>query len=148
MEKHINYIDSETVYKGMNDTILETAYKNRGYEDREWATFVQWKNAGYKLKDAKGMGVTCRHVHSGQRVKKYNAVSKKTTTTTEGFYMNYFTLFNKAHAVKIDTKCPRCKNDIGKYPALSRKDNRTKICSQCGTAEALQEHFKRETVAQ
>lgn len=33
--------------------------------------------------------------------------------------------------------CPICKNPLGKYPAISRKDNKTKICSKCGTREAL-----------
>lgn len=36
-----------------------------------------------------------------------------------------------------ETKCPICGNPIGKYPAISREDNKTKICSNCGTLEAL-----------
>ena len=35
------------------------------------------------------------------------------------------------------TKCPRCKRMYRGYPALSRRDNKTEICSDCGTAEAL-----------
>lgn len=35
------------------------------------------------------------------------------------------------------TKCPICGNPLGKYPAISREDNKTKICSNCGTLEAL-----------
>ena len=34
-------------------------------------------------------------------------------------------------------KCPRCKRMYRGYPALSRRDNKTEICSDCGTAEAL-----------
>lgn len=44
--------------------------------------------------------------------------------------------------------CPRCSgyipNDVspGAYPgALSRTDNKTEICSECGTLEALEQHF-------
>jgi transposase-like protein len=33
--------------------------------------------------------------------------------------------------------CPRCKRDYADYPALSRKDNKTYICSDCGVQEAL-----------
>lgn len=33
--------------------------------------------------------------------------------------------------------CPRCGNTYIDYPALSRKDNKTEICSTCGQAEAL-----------
>tara|TARA_R100001244_G_scaffold68747_1_gene56193 strand:- start:80 stop:253 length:174 start_codon:yes stop_codon:yes gene_type:complete len=34
-------------------------------------------------------------------------------------------------------KCPRCKRMYRGFPALSRRDNKTEICSDCGTAEAL-----------
>jgi len=35
-------------------------------------------------------------------------------------------------------KCPRCKLDYTGFPALSRLDNKTDICSSCGMEEALQ----------
>lgn len=34
--------------------------------------------------------------------------------------------------------CPICNKEIGKYPAISRKDNKTEICSNCGMLEALE----------
>lgn len=34
--------------------------------------------------------------------------------------------------------CPKCKKEIKGYPAISRKDNKTKICSDCGIREALE----------
>ena len=37
-------------------------------------------------------------------------------------------------------KCPKCKRYYSGEPALSR-DNKTDICSDCGTAEALMEHI-------
>ena len=33
--------------------------------------------------------------------------------------------------------CPRCGASYGRTPALSRKDNQTLICPDCGTREAL-----------
>lgn len=39
-------------------------------------------------------------------------------------------------------KCPKCKKEIKGYPALSRKDNKTEICSECGTKEALEIFIK------
>lgn len=36
-----------------------------------------------------------------------------------------------------ELKCPICNKSLGKYPAISREDNKTKICSNCGTLEAL-----------
>ena len=34
--------------------------------------------------------------------------------------------------------CPECKKTYKGYPALSRKDNKTAICSECGTREAFE----------
>jgi hypothetical protein len=38
---------------------------------------------------------------------------------------------------KMGGNCPRCKKDYPDYPALSRFDNKTDICSACGRQEAL-----------
>ena len=34
-------------------------------------------------------------------------------------------------------KCPECDKYYVGYPALSRKDNKAKICPECGVAEAI-----------
>ena len=34
--------------------------------------------------------------------------------------------------------CPRCGKPMNGFPALSRKDNKTEICSQCGHDEAME----------
>ena len=39
--------------------------------------------------------------------------------------------------------CPICKQEIIGYPALSRIDNKTKICSDCGTKEAIDAFIKK-----
>lgn len=33
--------------------------------------------------------------------------------------------------------CPICKKEYEGYPAISRKDNETEICPDCGQKEAL-----------
>ena len=33
--------------------------------------------------------------------------------------------------------CPMCGKEYSGYPAISRTDNRTEICSECGEEEAL-----------
>lgn len=38
--------------------------------------------------------------------------------------------------------CPKCGKPIGKYAAISRKDNKTEICSACGMLEAIEEWKK------
>jgi hypothetical protein len=35
------------------------------------------------------------------------------------------------------TRCPRCGKPYNHFPALSRYDNKTLICSPCGTDEAM-----------
>lgn len=37
-------------------------------------------------------------------------------------------------------RCPRCKREFERLFALSRKDNKTMICDQCGTEEALEDY--------
>ena len=37
--------------------------------------------------------------------------------------------------------CPRCGLKIIGYPAISRKDNKTKICSDCGVLEAMEDYL-------
>lgn len=36
-------------------------------------------------------------------------------------------------------KCPVCGSAYQDYPALSRRDNHTEICPQCGMREALED---------
>ena len=37
--------------------------------------------------------------------------------------------------------CPNCGNPYRGYPAISRVDNETQICPDCGTREALRDAF-------
>jgi len=50
--------------------------------------------------------------------------------------------------IKKDIRCPRCgENKMYEEQAmnaLSRRDNDTYICSDCGAAEAMEDHFKQE----
>ena len=36
--------------------------------------------------------------------------------------------------------CPHCERMYTEWPALSRRDNKTLICSACGTREALEDY--------
>ena len=38
--------------------------------------------------------------------------------------------------------CPKCGKEYTNYPAISRRDNKTEICSDCGLAEALEDMAK------
>lgn len=37
--------------------------------------------------------------------------------------------------------CPICKTEFIGIGAISRKDNKTEICSECGTKEALENYI-------
>ena len=43
--------------------------------------------------------------------------------------------------VEILRTCPKCGKEYQEYPALSRIDNKTEICPECGMKEAI-EAFK------
>lgn len=36
-------------------------------------------------------------------------------------------------------KCPKCGNTYNERPALSRRDNKTEICPDCGMQEAIED---------
>lgn len=39
-------------------------------------------------------------------------------------------------------KCPKCRGQLGERPALSRRDNKTDICADCGYKEAMKDAEK------
>lgn len=38
-------------------------------------------------------------------------------------------------------KCPRCGNEYDELLSLSRIDNKTMICDECGIAEAIEDYL-------
>ena len=57
---------------------------------------------------------------------------KKAQTVCDDLHEKFF---------KVFSLCPICHKEIIGYPALSRKDNKTKICSTCGVNQALVDLF-------
>ena len=51
---------------------------------------------------------------------------------------------NSSHQVKGSWDnlkvCPKCGKEYRGYPALSRRDNKTEICPDCGQKEALDDY--------
>ncbi len=45
-----------------------------------------------------------------------------------------------------EKKCPKCNKDFTGTGALSRRDNKTEICSQCGIDEAMADFFQNALV--
>ena len=39
-------------------------------------------------------------------------------------------------------RCPKCKKEFAKYPALSCEDNETEICPECGVRKAIEAYQK------
>jgi hypothetical protein len=60
-------------------------------------------------------------------------------------------VFEKAKKKELDERdkkyiakrCPRCLKYYNSFPALSRKDNKTLICSECGVLEAMEDFIGR-----
>lgn len=57
-------------YKGVNNLILSYIAIQRGYKDNRWCTYLQISKNKWKLKDAKGQGVTIEYV--GMKNKRDN----------------------------------------------------------------------------
>ena len=49
---------------------------------------------------------------------------------------------------RIARKCPMCGREYTDRPALSREDNETEICPDCGIREALEKTFALDKEAQ
>ena len=44
--------------------------------------------------------------------------------------------------------CPKCGKNYSEHPAISREDNETEICPNCGLHEAIIARFKSDKVLQ
>ena len=49
--------------------------------------------------------------------------------------------------MKEEKICPRCLENYNGYPAMSRRDNKTDICSKCGTSEAMCDFISLEKIS-
>lgn len=49
--------------------------------------------------------------------------------------MNMYEAMEKA-GIKV---CPICGKEYMEHPAISRKDNKTEVCPDCGMAEAMKD---------
>lgn len=87
-------------YRGINVMLLWAAADDAGYESNEWATFKQWKNAGYRLKDAKGCG---RRIVFWKILEKEERQDDGTKKKVKIPLLKSFVVFNAAHAVHFET---------------------------------------------
>lgn len=58
-----------------------------------------------------------------------------------------FRIFRKGRCVymnliKEPRVCPKCGKRYTKCPALSRRDNKTEICPECGSQEAMEDFIE------
>jgi len=83
---------SGTVYEGGNQLTLIMSE----HDSTEWATFLQWRDAGYRvIKGSKGTGL--RTFVSYSKVRKVNGKKK----TFDGSAPRYFTVFNREQVEKV-----------------------------------------------
>jgi len=72
---------------------------------------------------------------------EYCIYSKKEIDVEDNNAENIINLNNEKYDGKSKKYCPICKKIYASYPATSRKDNKTLICSDCGMKE-IQEPFE------
>ncbi len=107
---------SNVPYRGINHFYLGMVAMGRGYKDPRWATFNQVKNNGWRLVDAKGMGVKVEYWYPFD-VKEKKAVPWEQWRNDEDRKQNYqfrarpYTVFNAEH---ID--------GMGEFPLLPEND--------------------------
>lgn len=73
-----------------------------------------------------------------QLVYKYYSERKNTLGKKELIYLKVI----EEEADRRVKRCPSCGKPLFGYPALSRKDNETEICAECGNKEALNEWIR------
>lgn len=88
-------------YKGINRFRLTLIAMQRGYNDNRWATFLQIKDMGYKLNNAKGQGVKVEYWFPYDRKEKHVISWEEFNRITDGIpterYIlraSYSTVFN------------------------------------------------------
>lgn len=70
-------------------------------------------------------------------------IEQKTESTSPGIVSFTVTETKKAKFI-VNTEpgqmktCPKCGKEYQEHPAISREDNKTEICPDCGTLEALE----------
>lgn len=52
-----------------------------------------------------------------------------------------FKILKNKNLKESEKVCPKCGQKYTGYPALSRKDNKTEICPDCGTEEAIEDYL-------
>ena len=82
---------SKKAYRGTNVLQLWGAKYRRGYTSNYWATFAQWKELGYTLKDAKGHAAM---ILAYQPYEKTVTDQNGKDTVEQRVYMKYFNVFN------------------------------------------------------
>lgn len=104
-------------YKGINNLILSFITVQRGYTDNRWCTFNQISRNKWKLKDAKGKGITVEYVGMQNKKDKkiytfeeYKKIIKNSPELKNDFYIRKFnyTVFNANHIEGIE---PQKEND-------------------------------------
>lgn len=82
---------SGTVYQGKNQVLLEIDRIARGYKSYEWATFLQWKGAGYTVRKGEKAG---GHVTKFVSIDKVTRGKDGKTKTSAGHVPKGYAVFN------------------------------------------------------
>ncbi len=91
-------------YRSLNEFVLQIIALERGYTDPRWATYNQIQQMGYKLKDAKEMGVRVEFWYPYDKEERkalsWEEFKRRKASFREERYIplaKYSTVFNAAH---------------------------------------------------
>ena len=104
---------------------MKTKFILKTYWDNDPAYYVKILDKNYK-------GNTVIHLSASVNE------AKKFDTPEEA--EKIFEVLNNP-SFKIYPVCPKCNKDYEEHPAISRIDNKSEICPDCGTLEALDSYL-------
>ena len=106
--------------------MMNTKFILKGFWDKEPAYFVN-------MSTLKGDNII--HLSSSVDYAKKYDLAEDAQIDLEKLAKNVF---------KIYPICPVCGKDYDGHPAISRKDNKSEICSNCGVGEAFMDFIEHQ----
>lgn len=126
----VELIEEEVKDKGLEEILKKDdhfKYQLLGRMQQDCKYYLTYGN-----KNPKHLWAKDEQQHIDYMKAIYESFEKK----PEWIDMNKIRMYEAHMCYKV---CPKCGRKYKERPAISRRDNKTKICPDCGTAEALED---------